>query len=104
MELKEKTTEVMMKVAMRILDKAIEGHPEMKDWRPIFEATYQCLLSLKDTNALRFFAMQCICALDLPNYGMFEENFLSEIPLIRQAVIKNTELYEGLNDGIIDPD
>lgn len=94
----------MLGTAMKVFDKAIENYPELKDWRSIFEATYQCLLSLKDTNALRFFAMQCICALDLQNYGMFEESFLSEISLIRVAVMKNTDLYKGLNDGTITPD
>ena len=94
----------MLGTAMKVFDKAIESYPELKDWRSIFEATYQCLLSLKDTTALRFFAMQCVCALDLQNYGMFEESFLSEISLIRVAVMKNTKLYEGLNDGTITPD
>lgn len=95
MELSEKACEEILKQSLETFDVVDKEEGGIKDWRSIFEAAFQCLLTLKNTEALQLFATMCICALDFDTYSSLEEVFMNREKTIPMM---NTLTYQELND------
>ena len=94
MELKEKTIKEILKQALETFDAVQQENPDIKDWRSIFEAAFQCILTIGNTEAIQLFATMCICALDFDTYSDLEDVFVNHektIPML------NTLTYRELN-------
>lgn len=96
MELKEKACEEILRHALETFDGVEEQEGGIKDWRAIFEAAFQCLLTLQCTEAIQLFACMCICALDFESYSQLEDVLLSHE---KTVPMMNTFLYRQLNES-----
>lgn len=99
MELCEKACEEILRSSLETFDAVQEEQGGMEEWRSIFEATLQCLLTLKSTEALQLFTCMCICALDFATYSDLEDAFLHRDKL---AFMGNTYKYMELNGDLKD--
>jgi hypothetical protein len=97
MELCEKAVEEIAKTAIETFDYVDQIRGGLEDWRPVFEGAFNCLLSLRDTEALQLFATMCICALDFETYSDLDDIFREhskEVPML------NTLRYRELNKSV----
>lgn len=67
---------------------------DVKDWRAVFEAAFQCLLDLGSTEAIQLFAMMCISSLDFFTYSELEDALVSHS---KEVYATNMVLYSELN-------
>ena len=100
MELKEKACEEILNNALETFDAVQKEQGGIEDWRSVFEAAFQCLLTLKDTEAIQLFVCMCICSLDFEAYSNLEDAFINHEKLI---FAENTYRYMQLNGDIEEP-
>lgn len=67
---------------------------EIKNWRAVFEAAFQCILDLGSTDAVQLFAMLCISSLDFFTYSELEDALINRS---KEAYANNMILYSELN-------
>ena len=80
---------------MESFDLVTKDQPqEIKDWRAVFEAAFQCILDLGSTEAIQLFAMLCISSLDFFTYSELEDAILSHS---KEIYATNLKIYSDLN-------
>ena len=67
---------------------------EIKNWRAVFEAAFQCILDLGSTEAIQLFAMMCISSLDFFTYSELEDALINHP---KECYANNMILYSKLN-------
>lgn len=94
MELKDKTCEEILRRSLETFDAVDNQEGGITDWRSIFEAAFQCLLTLKSTEAMQLFATMCLMTLDFETYSELEDVLLSHS---KELAMSNTITYLELN-------
>lgn len=95
MELKQKTCEEILRLALADFDAVNEKcDGSLTDWRAVFEAAFQCVLTLKDTLAIQMFALMCLLALDFTTYSELEDILINHP---KSVFLDNSILYQKLN-------
>ena len=95
MELGEKARQEALNFGMVCFDTVVEDQSqEVKDWRAVFEAAFQCILDLGSTEAIQLFTMMCISSLDFFTYSELEDALLSHS---KDMYANNMVLYSELN-------
>ena len=61
---------------------------------PVFEAAFQCVLTLGSTEAIQLFAMMCISSLDFFTYSELEDALINHS---KELYAKNMITYSELN-------
>lgn len=95
MELSEKAREEILKSVLCTFD-TVAKTEDIKDWRSIFEATLQCLLTLGCTEAIQLFATMCLQILDFDTYSELEDVFINRSKIVNAI---NTQWYNELNES-----
>ena len=67
---------------------------ELKSWKAVFEAAFQCVLTLGSTEAVQLFAMMCISSLDFFTYSGLEDVLINHS---KEVYAKNMITYSELN-------
>lgn len=95
MELGKKAREEALNFGITSFDVVTKDQEqEVKDWRTVFEAAFQCILDLGSTEAIQLFAMMCISSLDFFTYSELEDALLSHA---KDIYANNMILYSELN-------
>ena len=95
MELGKKAREEALGFAMASFDAVTSDQSQdVKDWKAVFEAAFQCILDLGSTEAVQLFAMMCISSLDFFTYSELEDALLSHP---KDVYADNMVFYSELN-------
>ena len=94
MELGKKAREEALNFGMASFDTVAKDQEEIKDWRAVFEAAFQCLLDLGSTEAIQLFAMMCVSSLDFFTYSELEDVLINHS---KETYANNMILYSELN-------
>lgn len=96
MELKQKACEEILKRGLEDFDAVNEKcDGGLTEWRAVFEAAFQCLLTLKETTAIQSFALMCLLALDFVTYSELEDVLVNHP---KDIFFENGLLYQKLNE------
>lgn len=95
MELGKKAREEALAFGLVSFDAVTSDQSDdIKNWRAVFEAAFQCLLDLGSTEAIQLFAMMCISSLDFFTYSELEDALVSHS---KDVYANNMVLYSELN-------
>lgn len=94
MELGKEARKEALDFGMSSFDAVAKKQEEIKDWRAVFEAAFQCLLDLGSTEAIQLFAMMCVSSLDFFTYSELEDVLINHS---KEAYANNMILYSELN-------
>lgn len=95
MELSEKAQQEALSCALESFDAVMKDQSEeLKNWKSVFEAAFQCVLTLGSTEAVQLFAMMCISSLDFFTYSELEEALINHS---KEIYAKNMIAYSELN-------
>lgn len=95
MELCKKAQQEALNFGMVSFDTVTSDQSEeIKNWRAVFEAAFQCVLDLGSTEALQLFAMMCISSLDFFTYSELEDVLVNHS---KECYANNMILYSELN-------
>lgn len=95
MELGKKAREEALGFGIESFDAVTKDQSdEIKNWRAVFEAAFQCILDLGSTEAVQLFAMMCISSLDFFTYSELEDALVNHP---KDVYATNMVLYSELN-------
>lgn len=95
MELSEKAQQEALSFALETFDTVMKDQSEeLKNWKSVFEAAFQCVLTLGSTEAVQLFAMMCISSLDFFTYSELEDALINHS---KEIYAKNMITYSELN-------
>lgn len=95
MELSEKAQQEALSCALESFDAVMKDQSEeLKNWKSVFEAAFQCVLTLGSTEAVQLFAMMCISSLDFFTYSELEDALVNHS---KEIYAKNMVAYSELN-------
>lgn len=95
MELGEKARQEALSFGIVCFDTVTKDQSqEVKNWRAVFEAAFQCVLDLGSTEAVQLFAMMCISSLDFFTYSELEDALINHS---KELYAKNMITYSELN-------